>query len=235
MTTEAVSAELDRLALLLRVEPDDVAYLRSLDAPTLRALRTAVDEHIAVANESAYGRIAAASRSGPARVVASVATSRMPPRLSAAAVGHLTPQHAADVAAAMPADYLRQVCRHLSPSAARAVAPRLPHDVLAAVLHELLAHRDAVTMAEVVGALEDDQVRACVAAFDDTALLLDVVLRITDPASAQRMLRVMPPEMVSGLIAAAEADPAHRAQLAPLLARGVPMMDGTEGFSRPAP
>ncbi|CAA9376673.1 MAG: hypothetical protein AVDCRST_MAG21-1310 [uncultured Nocardioidaceae bacterium] len=218
MTSYAATAELARLALLLRVDSADVAYLDSLDAAQLRALRTTLEQRIAAPNRSAHERIAHASNLLPARAIATLAMARMPPRLSAAVVAQMTPQHAADLAAAMSPDYLRQVCCHLSMSSARGVPPLLPSDVLAAVLHEQMAHRDILSMAEVVGALDDDQLRTMVRAFDDMSMLLGVILSISDVGSAQRVLRALPEDMRQRLIAAAEPVPAQRSELAVLLA-----------------
>lgn len=216
----ATTAELARLAQLLRVDVSDVAYLDRFDAAALRALRTSLDERIATDNRAAYQRIAAASTLMPARATATVAMKRLPPRLSAAVVGDMAPDHAADLAAAMQPDYLREVCRYLSPSAARDVAPRLPPDVLAEVLAELIDHRDVVTMAEVVGTLDDEQVRTCVAAFaarDDIGLLVEVTLRISDRQAAQRLVRVVPEDTLQAIVQHAERIPAQRSQLLALL------------------
>lgn len=214
----AQRAELERLALLLRADPDDVAYLARFDAAALRALRTGVSEQIATENRAAYQRIAAASRLMPARATAAVAMKRMPPRLSAAAVGDMPPEHAADLAAAMRPDYLRQVCRHLSPTAAADVGRRLPDDVLAAVLAELLAHRDAVTMAEVIGTLDDDQIRTCVAAFaDDTGLLIEVTLGISDAAAVQRLVRVVPEPTLRAMLEHARRTPGRETEMQAIL------------------
>lgn len=218
MTSYAATAELARLALLLRVDSTDVAYLDSLDAEQLRALRTTLEQSIAAPNRSVHERIAQASKLLPARAIAALAMARMPPRLSAAVVAEMTPQHAADLAAAMSPDYLRQVCRYLSMSSARGVPPLLSSDVLAAVLHEQMAQRDILSMAEVVGALDDEQLRTMVKAFDDMSLLLGVVLSISDVASAQRLLRALPEDMRQRLIATAETVPAQRAELGVLLA-----------------
>lgn len=217
MSTYAATAELARLALLLRVGPGDVAYLDRLDAAQLRALRITLEQRIAAADQPAHERIAHASKLLPARAIAALAMARMPPRLSAAVVAEMTPQHAADLASAMSPDYLRQVCRHLSMSSARGVPPLLPADVLAAVLHEQMAHRDVVSMAEVVGALDDDQIRTMVRAFDDLSMLLEVALSISDEGAAQRLLRSLPDEMLQGVVAAAAIDPAKRTELDALL------------------
>lgn len=216
----AETAELERLAMLLRTDVAEVAYLAGLDAEALRALRTSLGERIDGENRTAYRHLAAASTSMPARATAAVAMKRMPPRLAAAVVGDMAPQHAADLAAAMHPDYLRQVCRHLSPDAASAVAPRLAPDVLAAVLAELIAHRDSLTMAEVVGTLGDDQVRTCVAAFSDGGtldVLVEVVVRISDPRAARRLLAAIPEQTLRAMLEQAAGTPAQWTALVRLL------------------
>lgn len=217
MSTYAATAELARLALLLRVDARDVAYLDKLDADQLRALRTTLEQRIAAPNQSAHERIAQASKLLPARAIAALVIARMPPRLSAAVVAEMAPQHAADLASAMSPDYLRRVCRHLSMSSAGGVPPLLPPHVLTAVLYEQMAHRDVLSMAEVVGALDDDQIRTMVRAFDDMSMLLEVALSISDPGAAQRLLRSLSEEMLRGLVAAAASDPAKRTELNALL------------------
>lgn len=222
----AQRAELERLALLLRADLDDVAFLARFDAAALRALRTSVSQQIATENRAAYQRIAVASRLMPARATAAVAMKRMPPRLSAAVVGDMPPEHAADLAAAMRPDYLRQVCRHLSPTAAADVGWRLPDDVLSAVLDELLAHRDAVTMAEVVGTLDDDQIRTCVAAFDDDdddmGLLVEMTLGISDAAAVQRLLRVLPQQTLRAMLEHARRTPGQETEMRAVLTAAPP-------------
>lgn len=218
--TPAGDAELERLASLLRVDVRELAYLSRFDAGALRALRTSLDERIATENRSAYQRIAAASKLMPARATAAVAMKRLPPRLSAAVVGDMPPDHAADLAAAMQPDYLREVCRYLSPTAAHDVTPRLPPDVLAGVLAELTADRDVVTMAEVVGTLDDAQARTCVETFatrDDIGLLVEVSLRISDPESVQRLVSVLPEDTLRAIVEHAEHIPTQRSRVLALL------------------
>lgn len=210
----AATTEVERLACLLRCEPRDVDFLCRFAAPEIRTLRLAVFDRMYADHHATYARIAAASRLLPMAVTVPLAQRMLPPRVSAGVVASLPPDQAAAMAGRMSVAYVADVTSHLSPTLAAPVLTRLPVELITGVAAVLRERGDHTTMAEIVGALTDEQVLAVVEAIGDDETLVQVALRVTDPEVLQRLTRVIPEERLRGMAGWAR----RRAQLWPELA-----------------
>jgi hypothetical protein len=217
--TAAVTAEVERLALLLRCKPREIDFLCRFAAPEIRALRKATFERLHADHEATYARIAAASRLLPMKVTAPLAQRLLPPRVSAGVVASLPPEQAATMAGRMSVEYVADVSSYLSPALAEPVLRRLPVEVVQRVADVLRERCDYSTMAEVVGALSDEQVVAVVESLGEAEILAQVALRVTDPYALQRLARVLPDERLQDMVRFASRRPRLWPELMGLLNR----------------
>jgi hypothetical protein len=197
----AGTAELQRLALLLRCKPREIDFLRRFAAVEIRVLRLAMFDRVYADHHTTYARIAAASRLLPMRVTAPLAQRMLPPRVSAGVVASLPPDQAAAMAERMTVDYVADVSSFLSPSKSAPVLERLPADLIVRVSEVLRDREDFNTMAEIVGALSDEQVVAVIGAIDDAETLVQVALRITDTEALNRLTDVLPEDRLVEMVA----------------------------------
>lgn len=170
----ASASEINRLALLLDVQPD---YLQRFEAAEIRSLRTAVAQAMHRDNRRLFARMARASALLPAKATAALAQRSLSPRTAADVVGEMPPRHAADLAARMAPGYRADVCLHLAPDAVAPVLALLDASVVFSTRVELEERRDVETMAELVLALRDDQTVKVMESITDPLLLLEVLIR----------------------------------------------------------
>jgi hypothetical protein len=97
-------------------------------------------------------------------------------------------------------DYVADVSSYLSPSLAGPVLGRLPVELVQRVAGVLCDRADYSTMAEVVGALSDEQVVAVVESIDETEILVQVALRVTDPDALGRLARLLPDDRLHDMV-----------------------------------
>lgn len=196
----AVTAEVERLARLLRCRPRELDFLGRFAAPEIRALRLAVFERMYADHQATYSRIASASRLLPMKVTAPLAQRMLPARVSAGVVASLPADQAAAMSNRMSVDYVADVSMHLNSSLAAPVLTRLPVELIVRVADVLCTREDYDTMAEVVTALSDEQIVAVIEAIDDAETLVQVALRITDPDALQRLTVIMSEDRLRDMV-----------------------------------
>jgi hypothetical protein len=195
----AVAAETERLARLLRCEPEELRFLSRFPADELRRLRLAVHERLYADHRTVYQRIGAVTRRLPMRVTVPMTQRMLTPRLCARVVAALPPEHAAAMAERMPAAFLADVATHLAPTAAEPVLARLPARLVVDAATVLREREDYATMAEIVSALSPEQVGAVVDVVDDPEPLVHVALRVTDEAALRRLTGTLPEESLQAM------------------------------------
>ncbi len=195
-------AELMKLARLLDAEVDDLGYLHEVSPDELRVLREQVTEVVFDSGGTALGRLAGASRLLPTGVIAAIAEHAFGPVLAARIAGLLDPGRAADVAAKLPTPFLVQTAVHLDPRRAVDVLARIPAERIAEVASELITAEEYVTLGRFVGHLPDQAIVLTVDEMDDFTVLT-VAFVIEDSAGIARVLRLMDPGRLDGLLDAA--------------------------------
>jgi hypothetical protein len=215
----AVTAEVERLARLLRCEPREIEFLHRFAVPELRSLRTAVFDRMYADHEATYARIASASRLLPMKVTAPLAQRMLSARVAAGVVASLSAEQAAQMAGRMSVSYVADVSSYLSAELGRPVLRRLPVDSINRVADVLCERGDYNTMAEVVGSLTEEQVVAVVESIGDAETLVLVALRVTDPEALRRLARLLPDARLEEMVAWASRRSGLWAELAGLLAQ----------------
>jgi hypothetical protein len=195
-------AELMKLARLLDAELDDLDYLHEVGPGQLRVLREQVTQVVFDSGGPALGRLAGASRLLPTGVIAAIAEHAFGPVLAARIAGMLDPGRAADVAAKLPTPFLVQTAVHLDPRRAVDVLARIPAERIAEVARELIVAEEYVTLGRFVGHLPDQAIVLAVHEMDDFTVLT-VAFVIEDSSGIERVLALMDPGRLDGLLDAA--------------------------------
>jgi hypothetical protein len=201
----AVRAEIIKLARLLRVDPEELDYLDQVPEQAVRELREQVTDALFAANSGALGRLAAASKLLPVRVVATIGQRAFGPILAGRITGLLDPDRAVEMAATMPVDFLADVAVELDPRRASAVISRIPPKQIAAVTRELLRRDEHVTMGRFVGHLGDAAIRASVGEMTD-ADLLQVAFVLESKDALDDLISLLPVRRRDALVDVASAN-----------------------------
>src|SRR5947209_8409048 len=188
-----------KLARLLGIEPEEIAYLEQVPPSDLRLLREQVTQVVFDSHGPTLGRLAAASRLLPTGVIAKIAEQAFGPVLAALIAGLLEPERAADVAGKLPTPFLAKTAVHLDPRRAADLLKRIPPDRIADVTRELVAAEEHVTLGRFVAHLPDESLRLAMREMDDlTAVRVAFVLE--DTGSINRVLGLMDPDRLEGLL-----------------------------------
>lgn len=200
----ATRAELDKLAVTLQRDPDQLAFLRDVAPAQLRALRIAVYERIFEDDRRAYQRLA---RLG----------ARLPRRIAARRLGPLVgPAAAARVAAEMPSrralefvehfddDFVVEASEYLDPRRTREALRGAPRERVVAIARALAARGDVMTMSRFVEFLPDETTAAVVEAIEDEALLLRVAFYMGSKTRIDHVVAMLPDERRRRLIRAVQ-------------------------------
>jgi hypothetical protein len=144
-------AEILKLARVLGVEPERLAYLARVDADDLQAFREQVTDTLFDANAAALQRMALAARVVPVGVLAKIAEKVFGPLLCARIAGLVDVARGVDVAKRLGTRFLAEVAAELDPRRADAIITRIPLDTVLAVAGELARKQDWITLGRFVG------------------------------------------------------------------------------------
>lgn len=195
-------AEILKLARALDRDPASLHYLEGLAVEELRALRHQVIEVLWSADGAAMGKLAAASQLLPAGVNATISEHALGPVITARLAARLDPGRAIDVAAKLSTPFLAEVTIALDPRRTSAVIAGIPPRRIAEITAELVQRREYVTMGQFVGHLGEEAIRAALGAMDDADLLRTGFV-LEDKGRLERLLALLPPGRLDGIIAAA--------------------------------
>ena len=194
--------EILKLARLLDVPIERLAYLEDVPPPDLKKLRERVTDQLFDADGAALARVASASRLLPSHVAASIGERAFGPLLCARIAGRLDPGRGVELASRLPADFLADVAVELDPRRASEVISQVPTEQIVEVAAELTKRGEHVAMGRCVGHLSDEAIAAALAIMDDETLL-----RVCFVLEAKQRLGhvagLLPDERVGGLIRAA--------------------------------
>jgi hypothetical protein len=200
----AARAQTVRLARLLGVAPEEIAFLDAVAPETIAELREAVAESLFADPSGVLGRIAAASRLLPVGVVAAIAENAFGPVLAARLAGLLDPQRAAEVADRLSTPFLADTALHLDPRRVPDLLARMTAERIAAAADELAALEEYVTLALFVPHIPDGALADALASLDELAILRAGLL-LEDLSLIDRVLRRLPTERRARLAAAARS------------------------------
>lgn len=171
MSDLARKAEHLKLARLLGCPETTVSGLEGLDVAALRKLRGACTAMLFDGDRGSLQRAVAVARLMPAGINALIAEKAMGPVIGSRVAGMLPPKDAVEIARRVPLDFNVEVTLHLDPRSAAPMLRVMPLELTVAVTKEMAKRREYIVMARFVDALTDEQIRACMDAMDDEAML----------------------------------------------------------------
>lgn len=198
-------AEVIKLAKLLGEKPQALEHLHALPAEALMQLREGLAERFFGGHRSLFQRIANASRLVPNAINAMVAQKVFGPVLSARIAGEMSPKTAVDMAARMPLPFMCDLALELDPKRARDIIRAMPVETSVAIAVEMQRRREYVIMGRFVDYMTDATIRACVAAFKDESVLIEIGKFMEAKARIKDVLRMLSPERQRKLLLAAAA------------------------------
>ncbi|MBA2505872.1 MAG: hypothetical protein H0V29_07995 [Thermoleophilaceae bacterium] len=199
-------SEILKLARVLWVEPDSLAYLEKVDARDVKAFRLKAVDALFDDDEGALKRIADTSGHIPGGVAAKIGRKALGPVLSARITGLLEPEDAVEFAGHLPPEFLADIAVELDPRRAGGVLAAMPTDSVVEVADELQRRGEWVPMGRFLGHLPLATVAAVVATLSDEALL-QIAFVLEDKKQLDDVIALLPAERHQSVIrAAAEHD-----------------------------
>ncbi|WP_030794459.1 hypothetical protein [Streptomyces sp. NRRL S-920] len=197
-------AETLKTARLLDVEPETLAFLRTLPAEDVRRFRASCVAALFDRAPDMLDRIAAATKLVPAGVAAAISQKALGPRLAAAVAGRLEPARAADIIGKLPVSFTAESCAHLDPRRIQGIVDRLDENLLVRVAVALAERGDHLTMGRFVGHLPDSALRRILPQVDD-ATVLRTGFAIEEPERLGRIVELMGRDRLASVIGSASA------------------------------
>ncbi|MEU8959892.1 hypothetical protein AB0C93_37020 [Streptomyces sp. NPDC048518] len=198
-------AETLKIAHLLDVEPDTLAFLQGLPVEDVRRFRTQSVAALFDRAPDMLDRIAAATKLVPAGVAAAISQKALGPRLAAAVAGRLEPARAADIIEKLPVSFTAESCGHLDPRRIEGIVGRLDEDLVVRIAVTLAERGDHLTMGRFVGHLPDAALRRILPSVDDAAVL-KTGFAIDRPERLGHLIDLMGPDRLAAVIGSAAAD-----------------------------
>ena len=200
MSQIEILAENIKLARLLGVQPDELTYLKALDAGQLRSLRLRLTNSLFDETGASFRRVATASKLLPNGMVALIGEKVFGAMLCARISGLMPPNRAYEIALKLPDAFLAKVSVELDPRSAREVIARMPADRVTAIAAILVERRDYVTMGRFVDYLSRDTIRQVMESIDDDTAILRTAFFVENKAALNDLVRLMPVERIRRLV-----------------------------------
>ncbi|HEY2161701.1 MAG TPA: hypothetical protein VGH24_10370 [Solirubrobacteraceae bacterium] len=198
-------AEVVKLAQVLGVPAEELAYLERAAPDDLRALREQATDALFDGDRDRLHKLALASRLLPSSIAARIAHWALGPLLSARVTGLLDPGKAVDLAKRLPSTFLADIAIELDPRRAREVIELMPATQVAEVAHELAGRGQEVTMGRFVGYLGDEAISAAMERISDASLLRTAFV-MEGKDRLDHLLGLIPEQRLASILRAAEQE-----------------------------
>ncbi|TSD93439.1 hypothetical protein FOS14_23080 [Skermania sp. ID1734] len=198
----ATAAQLLKLGRLLDTDPEQLRYLESLGAEGLRKLRELASEQLFASYEDRLQRMAQASKLVPLSVALPMAEKSAPPRLMAAVAGLIETDRVVKAAPRISPQFMADLAAYLDPGRARPAIEAAPLEVARKVAKIIVDRQDLITMGNLISAVTDDALAACLPFLDDGSIVaLGSV--IDDRPRVDHLFGLLPDARLSGVARAA--------------------------------
>jgi hypothetical protein len=214
----ATRAELVKLARALDATPEEVSFAVSLDHADIRRLRERIVAALYEEHRATFGRIAMITRLLPTPLNVRITLRAFSPLLAARIAGEMAPDRAAELVNRMPVEYLADGCVHLEPRRAAPLISHIHPDRVVAVVQELVARGDHVTIGRLLDAATERIVRDVAAVLSDEDLLLIGCYAESD-TQLTTAVAALPPERLRAIVARAAGSPDLRSAGLALIGR----------------
>lgn len=244
MTTSlAGRVESFKLAQVLGVHHDELAFLSGHDPEAIRQVRTALGEALFRRHESRFRRVGKLATSVPAPLAAKIAQLALGPMLAARVAACMDPKIAVKLAGSLTLDYLMEVSIALDPVRAEPILDGLPEALVVDVGRRLLERGEHLTLGrfisviapevalQVVEAATGPDLLAVALHADDSAALDVLVARIDEELLVESIQAAHETRTYADAITlAAHVSETSRGRLVPLIV--ALDEDGRDGFVR---
>lgn len=198
-----VQAELLKLARVLCVAPEELAFLAEADPVELGELRAAVSRRLLARDRDRFERAVALGRHLPAAITANLVRHALGPQLAGHAAGLLDPDQVSKFASQLPADFLADVAAVTDPGAIGPLVHGIDAAKIMAVTQALVEREEWVIMGAFVGRVGNDLLRETIGFFDAEALLR-VGFVLEDRSRVDEIFRFLDDERLLDLLTTAE-------------------------------
>lgn len=200
MSRLARQAEILKLARVLGVGENDLAYLHACDPASLRAFREQASARLFDADEARLRRVAAASRLLPVPLIALIAEHVFGALLCARVAGLIAPERAAELAQRLRVGFLADVTLEIDPRHVREVIWRIPTARIVEVALELARRGEFVTLARFVDYVAVDAIEAVMGRLTDNAALLHIAFFVEDKRRLNDLVGLLPEARIKDII-----------------------------------
>lgn len=203
MSSSAQHAEVQKLARLLKVPREHLAFVEKLEPAMIRTLREQATASLFDADRYLFQRVASASRLLPPKITALIAEKALGPLLCARIAGLMAIDRAVDVSRRLPAPYLAEVSMELDPRQVRELIAALPAAQITDVALELARRGEFITMARFVDCLPDASMRSVLQALTDNIALIRIGAYVENPCQLGNVIAELSDDRLHHLIRAA--------------------------------
>ncbi len=204
----ATRAELVKLARALGTTPEEVAFAAELPHTAIRMVRERAVAALYDEHRAAFQRVATITRVLPTALNVRITLRAFPPLLAARVAGEMPPDRAAELANRMPVEYLAEACTHLDPRRAGPLVRRVRQERVVAVVHELVARGDFITLGRLLDTTTEPIVRE-VSATIPTEALLRIGFYAESDEQLTRAVALLPPDRLHQIVRDALSGPAE--------------------------
>ncbi|MFJ9363910.1 hypothetical protein ACIRRA_05785 [Nocardia sp. NPDC101769] len=191
-------AEIRKLAHLLYVSPERLAYLNAVPDTELREVRDRIARTLVVANHARVEQFALGAAVAPTGVMTRTVSWTDSPLFAARVAGAIGTGKALRVAAELPPYFLAASAAYLSADQRATLIGGLQPTVIRRVAAELARCEDWVTLANTVVAVPVEVLPQIISDLDDVALLESSFLM--DPEVRRHVVRQSPLDRIPGVI-----------------------------------
>lgn len=206
MSRLARRAEILKLARLLGVGENELAYLGETDADSIRAFREQASARLFDADEARLKRVAAASKLLPVPLIALIAEHVFGALLCARVAGLMAPDRGAEVAQRLRTGFLADVTLEIDPRYVRELIKRIPTARIVEVALELARRGEFVTLARFVDYVSTDAISAVMDKLTDNSALLHIAFFVEDKTRLNELVGFLSEARLKAIIFLAADD-----------------------------
>ncbi len=195
-------AERLRLARVLGVEPEELAFLEGAPVAALAEVRGAVLDRLLERSRQEFERAVALADRIPHSLAATLAQRAMGPVLGGRAAALLDPDTAAALARRLPAEFLADVATHVDLRHVGPLIANIPTDTMGGAGRVLRAREEWIVLSAFVGFVPRAKLEELLELFDGEALLRAGFV-IEDTSRLETVVGLLPDARLDELLDAA--------------------------------
>ncbi|ENW93525.1 hypothetical protein [Acinetobacter sp. NIPH 298] len=192
MTRLAVHAEIIKLARILSVSEQQLAFLQSIAPESLRQFRFAIIELLQDQQKARFRHLATWVNWLPNGLNVFMVKRFLDPLIVAQIAVHLSTENLYRIAKKLSAETLAEISVHLDPRLARELLVYLTTHHIIEIAQVLLQKRDFVTMGRFVSMLSDEVVQDVAQIVEQESDLLEIAFYIESRERIDHLVHVLP-------------------------------------------